>query len=575
MGRRQRGYCMIDLIEKLSISIKRNILELAQSNAVCIDESVISPVLETPKEKNHGDFSTAAAMKLSKFFRKPPRDIANNLIDKFKSDNDISKLVKRIEIAGSGFINFFLSQDSILNILRCVIEKDTDYGSSNIRYNENIILEFVSANPTGPLNAVSARAAAVGDIQANILIKSGAKVHREFYINDVGNQVNLLGASVKARYDELFGKPAQIPDEGYQGDYIIDIAKKIADKHGDSLLESEDILFFAEFAMNHNVARQKIDLEKYGVIFDTWFSEKTIHDKNLLNECFNILLDKGFLYKQEEKWWFQSTAFGDDNDRVIIRENGIPTYFMADIAYHYHKYQRNFNKLIDIWGPDHHGYIARLKGAIQALGFPEDSFTVLIVQQVNLIKDGKPVKMSKRAGRFIMMEDVIDEVGKDAARFFFTMRTSDSQLDFDLDLAKKHTPDNPCFYVQYAHARIYSIYRKFEQEGGDIKSVNFNSADLSLLTSDEELNLIKKIGQFPQVIEICSRTLDIHHLPYYLYELSSVFHNYYNLGKENPQFRIVTGDKNKTYAKLALVEAVRIVIQEGLRILGVFAPQTM
>ncbi len=566
---------MINIIEKLSCAIKADIMELAKSYEVSIDDSALLPVLEMPKDKNHGDFSSTAGLRLSKLFRKSPRDIANSLIAKFESDEVIKQLTKKIEIAGPGFINFFLSDDAVLNILRSIIESTQNYGNSSIRCSDNIILEFVSANPTGPLNAVSARAAAIGDILANILIKSGAKVHREFYINDVGNQVNLLGLSVKARYVELFGKPAQIPEEGYQGEYIIDIAKEISDKYSDSLINSEDIFFFAEYAMNRNVSLQKADLEKYGVIFDQWFSEKTVHDKNLLNECFNILREKGFLYKQDEKWWFQSTAFGDDNDRVIIRENGVPTYFMADIAYHYHKYQRNFNQLIDIWGPDHHGYIARLKGAMQAFGFADDSFTVLIVQQVNLIKEGKPVKMSKRAGRFIMMEDVIDEVGKDAARFFFTMRTSDSQLDFDLDLAKKQTPDNPCFYVQYAHARIYSIYRKYEERGGNINDLDLLSADFSLLTSAEELTLIKKIGQFPQIMEVCSRTLDIHHLPYYLYELSSVFHNYYNLGKENPRFRIVTNDEQETKSKLALVTAVKIVLQEGLRILGIFAPQTM
>ncbi len=479
-----------------------------------------------------------------------------------------------IEIAGPGFINFTLSQSAVTSILSKLIEQGSEYGITTQRKGENVILEFVSANPTGPLNAVNARAAAVGDVLANILQKASANVHREFYVNDFGNQVDLLGKSVKARYQQALNIDVEFPEDGYHGEYIIDMAKDLILKHGSSLLDKEPS-FFAEHAISHNVSRQKKDLENYQVTFDKWFSEKTIHEQNLLESVFKKLQDTGFIYEKEGKQWFAATRFGDDNDRVMIRDNGIPTYFMADTAYHQDKFDRGFNHLIDIWGPDHHGYIPRMSGVLQALGHPADSFTVLIVQQVNLIKDGQPYKMSKRAGRFILMEDVLDEVGSDAARFFFVMRTSDSQLDFDLDLATKHTADNPCFYVQYAHARIHSIYAKYEEQGGSIGDIEFSSVDLSSLTAPEELDMIKKLGQFPQVLASCAQTLDVHHLPYYLYDLSSLFHNYYNLGKDRPELRIVTDDEAATRARLALITGLRIVIHEGLKLLGVSAPESM
>ena len=565
---------MIDVIKTLEDNITAILNDLASELNASIDLDTLNPLLEYPRDKSHGDLATSSAMKLARVFKKSPRQIADMLCEKIQSDKNISSMMDGIEIAGPGFINFTLSQSAVTSILSKLIEQGAKYGITEQRKGENVILEFVSANPTGPLNAVNARAAAVGDVLANILQKASAGVHREFYVNDFGNQVDLLGRSVKARYQQALNIDVEFPDDGYHGEYIIDMAKDLILKHGSSLLE-KDPSFFAEHAISHNVSRQKKDLENYQVNFDKWFSEKTIHEQNLLDAVFKKLQDTGFIYEKEGKQWFAATRFGDDNDRVMIRDNGIPTYFMADTAYHQDKFDRGFNHLIDIWGPDHHGYIPRMSGVLQALGHPADSFTVLIVQQVNLIKDGQPYKMSKRAGRFILMEDVLDEVGSDAARFFFVMRTSDSQLDFDLDLATKHTADNPCFYVQYAHARIHSIYAKYEEQGGSIGDIDFTSVDLSSLTAPEELDMIKKLGQFPQVLASCAQTLDVHHLPYYLYELSSVFHNYYNLGKDRPELRIVTDDKAATQARLALITGLKIVIHEGLKLLGVSAPESM
>ncbi len=565
---------MKSIRDLLSYHIENVIRTIAESINVTFDEKSVFPVLELPKDKNHGDLATTAALRLARFFRKSPKQIADLLVDSFNKEKNITDIVDRIEVAGPGFINFFLKPSAVTGILKNILDQKQLYGANKLNDGERIIVEFVSANPTGPLNAVSARAGAVGDILANILQKSSAKVWREFYVNDFGNQINLLGQSVKARYLQLLKKDVLFPENGYHGEYIKTIARDLITKHGANLID-KDISFFANYAIETNLSQQKTDLDNYGVHFDNWFSERLIHEQKLLDKSFDMLKKNGFLYQQDNKWWFKATQFGDEKDRVVIRDNGIPTYFMADITYHQTKYERNFTKLIDIWGPDHHGYIPRLKGALSALGHDEDSFTVLIVQQVNLIKDGKPLKMSKRAGNIVLMDDVISEVGKDAARFFFVMRTTDSQLDFDLDLAKKHTPDNPCFYVQYTHARIHSIYKKFEQSCEPLDSIDLANTNLDTLTAGEELLLIKKMGQFPQIIESCAKTLDVHHLPYYLYDLSAIFHNYYNAGKENPQLRVITADQQKTHARLALITGLKIIIQEGLRILGVSAPESM
>ncbi|MCD6460294.1 arginine--tRNA ligase [bacterium] len=565
---------MIDIIKNLSKEIFSIIINLAEEHNVELDEKTVAPVIEYPKDKSHGDIACTAALRLAKTFRQPPCKIGEMLMDKFQKNTVIQSMAESIEIAGPGFINFFLSKGAVFRILNKILETKEEYGKNNLLQDQKIILEFVSANPTGPLNAVNARSAAVGDVLANILEKSSAKVHREFYVNDCGNQIELLGKSLKLRYKHLLGNEIDFPENGYHGEYLIDMAKDLILKYGDSLIE-KDTAFFSAYAVKTNLSHQKKALEQYNVKFDKWFSEKSLHKQKMLEHNLAILEKNGFVYEEDGKKWFTSTRFADDKDRVLKRDNGIPTYFMADTAYHNNKYERGFNRLIDIWGPDHHGYIPRLAGAMQAMGHAKDSFTVLIVQQVNLLKDGQPYKMSKRAGRFILMQDVIDEVGADAARFFFVMRTSDSQLDFDLDLAKKHTADNPCFYVQYAHARIHSIYAKFKTQypDKDIKNLDFSA--VKLLNEPEELALIKKMGQFPQIIASCAESLDIHHLPYYLYDLSAIFHNYYNLGKENANLRIITDDLNATQARMALITGIRIILHEGLSLLGINAPESM
>ena len=574
MGRCARGTSMNTIITQLNDAVKNALRNIADALSVQFDDTPISDFIEMPKDKNHGDFATTAPLKLAKLFKKAPRDIAALLCDRIKSDASLAKILKKIEIAGPGFINFSLLDSTVHDILQSILHQGQNYSRNSSLLGQKILLEFVSANPTGPLNAVSARAAAVGDVLASLLHRCAADVHREFYVNDFGNQVNLLGKSLKARCLQLLNHSADIPAEGYHGEYLIDMAKDLILKYGHATTDkSED--FFADYAIATNVAHQKRDLTNYRVAFDEWFSEKTIHQNNLLEQNISALKKSNHLYEKEEKLWFRSTDFGDELDRVVVRDNGIPTYFMADIAYHQNKYERGYTRLIDIWGPDHHGYIPRLSGAIQALGHPKESFTVLIVQQVNLVKDGVPVKMSKRAGKFVLMDDVISEVGTDAARFFFVMRSTDSPLDFDLELAKKQTADNPCFYVQYAHARIHSIYDKAREQCIDISNLNPSDANLALLTDPTELELIKKMGQFPSIIELCGKLLEIHHLPYYLYDLASLFHLYFNLGKEQPHLRIIGENTELTKSRLALISALKNIIQDGLALLGVSAPTSM
>ncbi|OQX94882.1 arginine--tRNA ligase [candidate division KSB1 bacterium 4572_119] len=443
-------------------------------------------LIERTRLETHGDWATNIALKLASQVKQNPRQVAENIISRLKYD---SRLIEKVEIAGPGFINFSLGWGYYRETIYDIIKSGEKFGTSDFGKNEKLQIEFVSANPTGPLNVVSARAATIGDIMVNLYNLIGYKADREFYLNDAGRQVQLLGESVSSRYMELFDKKEDIPKEGYHGDYIKDVAAKIAAESGDKFInlpKADRVCQLADISLELMINSQKEIMKEYGVTFQTWFPESQIRNKNAHLDVLRKLQEKGYTYEEEGAVWFKSSMFGDEKDRVLITSENEPTYFLVDIAYHITKYERGYRKLFDIWGPDHHGYIPRMKAALVALGYPEESFNVEIVQQVNLLRGGEVMKMSKRAGKIIEMKEVIDEVGVDAARFFFINRKSSSHLDFDIDLAKKQSDENPVFYVQYAHARIANIL-KFAGEQGLLPAEKVN---LDMIKEEEEKQLI-------------------------------------------------------------------------------------
>lgn len=524
-------------------------------------------VLERPADKNHGDTTTTVAMTLASQERKSPRNIADTLVKHLKLE---PSLIERCEIAGPGFINFYLSSSFWYNQLRLILDQEEQFGSSDLGKGARVQIEFVSANPTGPLHVGHGRNAAVGDVLARILTFSGYQVEKEFYINDFGNQIELLGQSVWSRYMELNGKAVGFPEKGYQGDYIYDIAKDLIVQRGMEFVErnpAEVLPFFAEFASKIILNQIKTDLETFRVTFDIWFSERNLYQDKSVDTAIEILKSKGLIYEQDKALWFRSTQFGDDKDRVVIRSDGRPTYLASDIAYHRNKLQRGFSKLINIWGADHGGYVARMKGIIKAFGYPEDILTVVLIQLVKLTRRGEQVKMSKRAGHIILLSEVIEEVGVDAARFFFNMRRTDSHLDFDLELAKSQSKDNPVYYVQYAHARICSIFREAKKQG--ISMPSLQDTDLTQLNLEEELSLIKELSYFPRVVRESALSLEPHRVTFYLQDLAGIFHSYYN------KYRFIADDPDLTNARLLLARGVQIVLKNALNLLGVSAPEAM
>lgn len=523
--------------------------------------------IEYPKEQKFGDYATTFAMETAKVLRKSPLDTAAKLLPYIEKH----AVVERAEIANPGFINIFVAAGELTAAVRAAIAEDTAYGRQTKEQPAHINIEFVSANPTGPMNIVSARAAALGDTIANIFEAAGDNVEREFYVNDYGNQVHLLGLSVLSRIREAKGEPTEFPEEGYHGEYVKDIAGYIMREHKDkldALAKDEAALvdFCAETAVEYNVAKQKKDLNAFNVNFTRWFREKSLHASGDVDETFKLLQSKGCVYEQDKKIFFKSTAYGDDKDRVIIRDDGRPTYLLADIAYHRNKIERGYDKIIDIWGPDHHGYISRLSGAVEAIGFHRDKFKVLIAQQVNLVLEGETVKMSKRLGNFSTMEELVEEIGADVARYFFIMRSMESHLDFDLALAKKDSSENPVFYLQYAHARICSLFREAESRGVAYKRGSFNDA---CLADDECVQLMKLIAKYPEEIADAAQSIEPHRLPAFLLKLAQSYHRFYT------EHRVLTDDIEKTNAYLNLCDAVRKVMSNGLRLLGVSAPEKM
>lgn len=535
-----------------------------------IEEGILSYIeVDIPKDRTHGDYASNVAMVLASRVRKklPPRKIAELLIENI---DDRDHILEKVEIAGPGFINFFIKENIWATLLKDIDERKDDYGTSLMGQGKKILVEFVSANPTGPLHIGHGRGAVVGDVLANILAASGYAVSREYYINDQGNQMNNLGRSVFVRYLELLGQTVAFPESGYQGDYIRDLAGKILERDGDihRTDSGEDgIAYFTQYAAGAILDEIKEDLKAFGVVFEHYFSEKDLYRADSVPKLLADLESKGFIYHDGETRWFKTTDFGDEKDRVVIRKNGEPTYFAADIAYHKNKYERGFDSLIDIWGADHHGYIPRMQACIQSLGHEKDSLKIVLVQLVNLLRDGKPVAMSTRSGEFVTLKDVVDEVGRDAARYNFLMRRSDSHLDFDLELVKKQSNENPVYYVQYAHARICSILRLAGERGYAVPE--YGKADLSLLKLPEEIQLIKAIARFPELMEGAALTLEPHRLTFYLNDLAAIFHSYYNRNK------VISDDEKLSLARLFLVKSVRTVVNNTLRLLGVSSPEKM
>lgn len=524
--------------------------------------------LERPRQEGHGDWATNIAMQLSKPFGVKPRDLAEDIIAKLPKDS----VIDRAEVAGPGFMNFTLSANWVTETVKNAIEKGDDYGRSNIGGGRRIQVEFVSANPTGPLHMGHGRGAAVGDITASLLDFAGYNVEREYYINDAGLQMELLGKSAQARYFEALGRAeeAPMPEDGYHGDYMSDIAKSYVEKYGDSLAQKpleETLPFFSEETGRLVLELIKKDLEDFGVKFDVWFSEKSLYDDNLVEPAMQALKERDYAYEDEGALWFRSTMFGDDKDRVLIRSNGMPTYFTSDVAYLKNKYDRGFEKNIYVWGADHHGYVPRLKSVNKAFGFPDDGIDVLLIQMVNLLRDGKPVQMSKRAGTIVTLREIMDEVGRDAARFFFVIRRCDSTVDFDLELAKKASSENPVFYIQYAHARICSIRRELAERG--IPMPTMEDFDVSLLTDPTEINLAKAVSRFPEEITKAAEETAPHRLVYYATELAEAFHAFYNAQ------RVLGVEENVMKSRILLMEAARVTLKNALGILGVSAPEKM
>ena len=542
---------------------------VAKAHAAGVLPSAETPEveIEEPKIDVHGDFSSNIAMVSARIQKMAPRQIAQAVIDHME---DTDGVIEKMEIAGPGFLNFFIRPEAWHPLLETIHRKDSRFGQSDMGKGEKVQVEFVSSNPTGPLHVGHGRGAAVGDSLANLLACCGYDVQKEYYINDSGRQIETLGRSVYLRYLEGLGRSVEFPDTCYQGDYIRELAKTVAEKHGPALSdgdEAEAIGVCARFAAGEIISGIRQDLAEFGVTFDNWFSEQSLYTSGRVDAAIENLKKKDLAYEEDGALWFASSRFGDEKDRVVVRNNGQTTYFASDIAYHQEKFERGFDRVIDVWGADHHGYIPRMKAAVEATGTDRDRFDVVLVQLVNLLRGGQPVAMSTRAGEFVTLEDVVSEVGADAARFIFLTRHYESPLDFDLELAKKKTNDNPVYYVQYVHARISSIERKGRERGVAVDDIG--PADAAVITEPEEIQLIKAMARYPEVLAHGAKSMEPHRVTFYLMELAQAFHAYYN------KHRVLDEDENLTRGRLYLVLAVQKVIRNGLHLLGVSAPESM
>ncbi len=519
--------------------------------------------LEVPKDKSFGDFSVNTAMRLASKLKKNPRLIAQDIINNM---DFTGTYIKEVEIAGAGFINFRLNNLYYCDVIKEIFEKGSNYGKCNIGHGKTVNVEFVSANPTGPVHIGNARGGAVGDVLAEILSWAGYRAYREFYVNDAGNQVEKFGASLEARYLEMFGREYIFPEDGYTGDYIKEIALEYAKENQKSLLDvssEERKSILAQFGLKRNIDDMKRALSEYGIKYDKWFHESSLYKQNLVEDAIERMKQTGYTYEKDDALWFKATSFGGEKDIVLIRNNSLPTYITPDIAYHINKLvTRNFDMAIDVWGADHHGYVPRLKSAMTALGIDSDRLNIILMQFVRLIRKEEVVRMSKRKGEMITLSDLVGEVGKDAARFLFNYYNYNTHMDFDLDLAVEKSNENPVFYVQYAHARICSIIEQCE--------INKNlMPDYKLLIQKEEIDLIKVLARFSEEIKIAALNLDTSRIPKYAVEVASAFHTFYNT------CRVRCEDIDLMQARVYLIQAVRIVLKNILDILGVHAPEKM
>ena len=552
--------------------------------------------LDHTKDNSHGDYATNIALMLSKQAKMNPVDLAKIIVDQLEE----SSFINKIEIAGPGFINFFISDESSSSVVSEIIDQEALYGSSEIGQGKKVLLEYVSANPTGPLHVGHGRGAAYGATISNLLRAVGFKVDNEYYVNDAGRQMDILAVSIYLRYLSLCGENLRFPDNGYQGQYIKDIAQVIYDTSGEEFYKKLDLIFanvskdgseggdkeshidgliensksilgdsfraIFQVGIESILGGIKSDLSEFGVVFEKWFSEQSLIDTGLSESCISKLKESQKVYEKDGALWFKTTNYGDEKDRVVVRDNGNHTYFASDIAYHFDKFERGYDKIINVWGADHHGYISRVKASIDALGHSPDKLEILLVQFANLYRGGSKVQMSTRSGSFVTLEDLRKEVGNDAARFFYILRKSEQHMDFDLDLAKSKTNENPVYYIQYAHARICSVFRQANEKEME---VDHGQANLSLLTEGIEKNIIKELSRYKSVLESSAIQYEPHQLAYYLRDLSTHFHSYYNACK------FIVEDKHLTQARLSLIHATRQILINGLSILGVSAPESM
>jgi len=554
--------------DKLTARIEKALLAAKDAGELSFEE-LPEIALEPPKNKAFGDFTTNVAMALAGETKMSARDVAVKVVSRL---GDADGLIERADIAGAGFINFCLKPDWLYDIVRRIGAEAERYGASDIGKGAKVQVEYVSANPNGPITVAHGRGASIGDVIANLLEAIGYDVTRETYINDAPNstQMQNFGKSVHARYMQALGHDYPMPEDGYLGEYVTDIAKDIVAEYGDKWLstpEDERVVIFTKLAEDDMLKVQKANLAQFGVKFDVWFSEATLHESSKVEKAIEALRERGYAYEKAGAVWLKSTEFGDDKDRALVRSNGQPTYIAADAAYHLDKFNRGFEQVIDCWGPDHHGYIARTKAAVAALGYDPDKLEIIIFQAVRLVSGGEIVMMSKRAGDVVLLSDLLDEVGTDAARFFFLTRSADSTLDFDLELAKARSSDNPVYYVQYAHARICSILRKAQESGVRVPSAA--DADLTVLAEEPEVDLIKKLAEFPELVAEAGLAREPHRLTRYAQDLAAIFHKFYT------ECRVVGDEECLTAARLVLVDSTRIVLANTLRLLGISAPEKM
>jgi len=558
-----------EITEQLEAALKEAI-----SNAVStgdIPETEIPKIMfEKPREEAFGDISTNLAMQMARFAKTAPRNLAQTIAKNIKTEGTY---IERVEVAGPGFINFYLNNEWLYRTLRLIDEKQEHYGEVNIGNGEKVMVEFVSANPTGPLHMGNARGGALGDCIASVLEKAGYNVTREFYVNDAGNQIEKFGISLEARYlQQLMGEDSvPFPEDGYHGEDIIDHVKEYIKEHGSDLLDrspEERRKILVEYALPKNLKRIKDALERYRINYDVWFSESSLYENGEVEETINYLKDRGYVIEKDGALWLSAEKTGLEKDEVLIRQNGYPTYMAADIAYHRNKFiKRGFDRVINLWGADHHGHVARMKAAMEALGISKDRLQIVLFQLVHLYRDGEIVRMSKRTGRAITLDDLLDEVGVDAARFFFNMKTSGSHLDFDMNLAVEQSNNNPVFYVQYAHARICSILRKLAEE--NIERIPSEKINLALLTQPEELALVKKLADYPEEIKMAAQTLEPSRLTHYVMDVASHFHRFYNA------CRVKSEQEDLLQARLFLIHCTKIVIKNVLDLIRIDAPEKM